>query len=41
MLMKKKSAKQMAPSKLRKIAKLLYVLDGVADSVVVSNVVCI
>ena len=39
--MKKKGAKQMAPSKLRKIAKLLYVLDAVADSVVVSNVVCI
>ena len=41
MLIKRKATKQMTPSKLRKIAKLLYVLDWVADSVIVSNVVCI
>lgn len=39
--MKKKSTKQMTPSKLRKIAKLLYVFDWIADLVIISNVVCI
>ena len=39
--MKERSTKHMTPLKLKKIAKLLYVLDWVADLVIISNVVCI